>query len=237
MRAKVVEKRKEAPLLSKHKFWSTRPVMQFDDLDKKDMKTGIIKEIKPEEIPPNPYPLPEDLEWSDIDINTKELDELYVLLRDNYIEDNESFRMKYSPEYLKWIFAPPGSYKEWCMGVRVKATKELIAFLNAAPSKGSVDGTVLDLVEVSFACISVKQRSKRLLPTLVLEIERRIHAKGIMQYYVSTSSVIFAPFTENWFYRRELDFKITTEVIATCALDWRYQGSAGQHTREGICRK
>eukprot|EP00826_Nyctotherus_ovalis_P034872 TRINITY_DN2942_c0_g1_i7.p2 TRINITY_DN2942_c0_g1~~TRINITY_DN2942_c0_g1_i7.p2 ORF type:complete len:216 (-),score=72.63 TRINITY_DN2942_c0_g1_i7:688-1335(-) len=213
MRAKVVEKRKEAPLLSKHKFWSTRPVMQFDDLDKKDMKTGIIKEIKPEEIPPNPYPLPEDLEWSDIDINTKELDELYVLLRDNYIEDNESFRMKYSPEYLKWIFSPPGSHKEWRIGIRVKATKELVAFLNAAPATGSVGGTVIDMVESSFACISAKQRSRRLIPLMLKEMERRIHARGVMQYYISTSSVVFAPFTETWFYCRDLDYKITVEVV------------------------
>lgn len=42
--------------------------------------------------------------WSDIDLNSaSELLELYTLLNENYVEDDESmFRFDYSQEFLKW---------------------------------------------------------------------------------------------------------------------------------------
>eukprot|EP00826_Nyctotherus_ovalis_P050199 TRINITY_DN6131_c0_g1_i8.p1 TRINITY_DN6131_c0_g1~~TRINITY_DN6131_c0_g1_i8.p1 ORF type:complete len:326 (-),score=82.08 TRINITY_DN6131_c0_g1_i8:470-1447(-) len=212
MKAKVIEKRKEAPLMSKHRFWSTQPVMQFDDLDRKDLPTGPIKKIDPKDVPLHPYPLPEGLEWTEIDVNTKDLDDVYVLLRENYIEEAVDFRMKFTPEYLKWVFSPPGHHKEWCIGVRNKDTKELIAFNNGSPSRASVDGKVLDMMDYSFACVSKKYRSKRLTPLLIQEIIRRINLKGVWQYYFSTDKVLFAPFSENWFYRRDFDIKLGLEI-------------------------
>jgi glycylpeptide N-tetradecanoyltransferase len=42
--------------------------------------------------------------WSDVDLNNdEELTELYTLLNENYVEDDESmFRFDYSKEFLKW---------------------------------------------------------------------------------------------------------------------------------------
>eukprot|EP00826_Nyctotherus_ovalis_P050204 TRINITY_DN6131_c0_g3_i1.p1 TRINITY_DN6131_c0_g3~~TRINITY_DN6131_c0_g3_i1.p1 ORF type:complete len:191 (-),score=50.19 TRINITY_DN6131_c0_g3_i1:261-833(-) len=188
--------------MSKHRFWGTQPVMQFDDLGREDLPTGPITKMDPKDIPPSPYPLPEGLEWADIDVNTKELDEVYVLLRDNYIEERDALRMKFTPEYLRWVFSPPGHQKEWCLGIRVKTTKELIAFNNSSPSKASLCGKVLDLIEYSFLCVSKEQ-----------ETIRRINLKGVWQFYLSSDKVLFAPFTENWFYLRIFDCKLALEVI------------------------
>eukprot|EP00826_Nyctotherus_ovalis_P025678 TRINITY_DN1992_c0_g1_i3.p1 TRINITY_DN1992_c0_g1~~TRINITY_DN1992_c0_g1_i3.p1 ORF type:complete len:444 (+),score=91.14 TRINITY_DN1992_c0_g1_i3:198-1529(+) len=214
LRQKVIEKRKEAPLFSGHGFWGKQPVMQFDCLDKEDMPIGLIEKADPEKVPSNPYPLPEDLEWSDIDVtNPKELDEVYTLLRDYYIEEySNEFRMRYSHEYLKWIFAPPERHKDWAVGIRAKGSKELIGFLNIAPLKVCMAGVVTESAEPSFAAISAKYRNKRILPILAAETIRRLRVSGIWHFYFSTDRVLCAPIAGNWFYRRDLDFKLTVEI-------------------------
>ena len=82
-----------------YKFWKTQPV---PSLDEKVTEEGPIDRIKtPADIRDDPLPLIEQFEWSTLDIdNDKELDELYQLLYDNYVEDvDASFRFKYSREF------------------------------------------------------------------------------------------------------------------------------------------
>eukprot|EP00826_Nyctotherus_ovalis_P011077 TRINITY_DN1288_c0_g1_i9.p1 TRINITY_DN1288_c0_g1~~TRINITY_DN1288_c0_g1_i9.p1 ORF type:complete len:293 (-),score=83.23 TRINITY_DN1288_c0_g1_i9:101-979(-) len=215
MKAKVIEKRKEAPLLSAHKFWSKQPVMQFDNLDKGDLPIGPIKEVTSKDFPPGPYPLPEDLEWCSIDVNTKELIEAYELMRDYFIEDfDSSYRMNYSLDYLKWAFSVPGYSSEYLVGVRVKATKELIFFSGSIPATVSVDGTTLELVVGNHGAIKTNHRSRRLTPLTLTEILRRMHLRGINQFLFSTDRVICMPFSEMWYYRRELNYRKMLEVSA-----------------------
>ena len=48
-----------------------------------------------------------------------QLKELYVLLNENYVEDDDNmFRFDYSPEFLRWALQPPGSLRDWHVGVR-----------------------------------------------------------------------------------------------------------------------
>jgi glycylpeptide N-tetradecanoyltransferase len=38
-----------------------------------------------------------------------QLKELYILLNENYVEDDDNmFRFDYSPEFLRWALQPPG---------------------------------------------------------------------------------------------------------------------------------
>ena len=42
-----------------------------------------------------------------------------MLLNENYVEDDDNmFRFDYSPEFLRWALQPPGSLREWHVGVR-----------------------------------------------------------------------------------------------------------------------
>eukprot|EP00826_Nyctotherus_ovalis_P011074 TRINITY_DN1288_c0_g1_i28.p1 TRINITY_DN1288_c0_g1~~TRINITY_DN1288_c0_g1_i28.p1 ORF type:complete len:296 (-),score=76.31 TRINITY_DN1288_c0_g1_i28:416-1303(-) len=213
MKAKVIEKRKEAPLLSAHKFWSKQPVMQFDNLDKGDLPIGPIKEVTSKDFPPGPYPLPEDLEWCSIDVNTEKFVEAYELMRDFFIEDYDSgFRMNYSIDYLRWEFNIPGYYPEYSFGIRVKATKELIAFAGGIPAVASVCGSVFELAVGNYTAIKKAHRSRRLTPLVIMEILRRMHLRGAHQFFMSTNRVIYLPFSEMWFYRRALDYRKMLDV-------------------------
>ena len=52
-----------------------------------------------------PLNLPEGFKWDEVDLNNKDqLLELYTLLNENYVEDDDNmFRFDYSPEFLRWL--------------------------------------------------------------------------------------------------------------------------------------
>ena len=48
-----------------------------------------------------------------------DLIELYTLLNENYVEDDDNmFRFDYSCEFLKWALTPPGWHTDWHCAVR-----------------------------------------------------------------------------------------------------------------------
>lgn len=65
--------------------------------------------------------------WDDVDLNNDDqLKELYQLLNENYVEDDDNmFRFDYAPEFLKWALMPPGWLACWHVGVRVEKNNKL----------------------------------------------------------------------------------------------------------------
>lgn len=64
-----------------------------------------IEPDKPiESIRSEPYTLPEGFHWDTLNIgDSLILKELYTLLNENYVEDEDSmFRFDYPPDFLKW---------------------------------------------------------------------------------------------------------------------------------------
>ncbi len=79
---------------------------------------------------------------------------MYVLLNENYVEDDDNmFRFDYSADFLKWFdqkkmkisiirlnfsisraLQPPGYLKLWHAGVRVAKNKKLVGFISASPA-------------------------------------------------------------------------------------------------------
>ncbi|KAK1345596.1 hypothetical protein QTO34_008058 [Cnephaeus nilssonii] len=55
-----------------------------------------------------PYSLPQGFMWDTLDLgNAEVLKELYTLLNENYVEDDDNmFRFDYSPEFLLWALRP-----------------------------------------------------------------------------------------------------------------------------------
>jgi glycylpeptide N-tetradecanoyltransferase len=66
---------------------------------------GVIEpEVPVSEIRQEPYSLPAGFVWDTVHIdNEAQLKELYQLLNENYVEDDDNmFRFDYSPEFLRW---------------------------------------------------------------------------------------------------------------------------------------
>merc|ERR1719350_990721 len=100
--------------------------------------TGPIDEVrKPSDVRDEPFPLPASFEWATVDVdNDAEIDEVYKLLTENYVEDDDSmFRFDYSVGFLRWALKPTGFLKQWHLGVKVKANKKLVGFITGIPAK------------------------------------------------------------------------------------------------------
>lgn len=170
----------------KHAFWETQPVGQFKELGDSSLREGPIENPTTiSEVKAEPYNLPGAYEWTTCDVeDDTTITEVYNLLANNYIEDDENmFRLfNYSIEFLRWALCPPGFYKNWHIGVRVKAgSKKLVAFITGIPARIRVREQTFWMVEVNFLCVHKKLRTKRLAPVLIKEITRRVHLENIWQ--------------------------------------------------------
>lgn len=96
------------------------------------------------------------------------MDELYVLLTNNYVEDDDNtFRFDYSREFLRWALSPPGYQPKWLVGIRDKTTKELVACITGVPVLTCVEGDKIKMAEINYLCVHKGYREKNLTPILI----------------------------------------------------------------------
>ncbi|KAJ4950184.1 hypothetical protein NE237_027016 [Protea cynaroides] len=199
----------------KHKFWETQPVGQFKDLGDSSIPEGPIEQPTPlSEVKQEPYNLPNMYEWTTCDIGNEETcTEVYNLLSNNYVEDDENmFRFNYSKEFLRWALHPPGYFKSWHIGVRVKVSKKLVAFITGVPARIRVRDEVVKMAEINFLCVHKKLRSKRLAPVMIKEVTRRVHLENIWQAAYTAGVVIPTPISTCQYWHRSLNPKKLIDV-------------------------
>jgi glycylpeptide N-tetradecanoyltransferase len=200
--------------MEEHKFWKTQPVSAFDS--KVDVEGPIDEGKIVTDVPQAPQALLDEFEWSTVDItDSDQVDEVYQLLYNNYIEDeDESFRFKYSADFLRWALQCPGWQPEWSVGVRVRSTNKLIAFIAGTPARLRLrDNKPIDSVEINFLCIHKKLRSKRLAPVLIREVTRLVNLKGTWQALYTDGVVLQSPITTCRYYHSSLNWSKLYEVV------------------------
>ncbi|KAI9725937.1 MAG: glycylpeptide N-tetradecanoyltransferase [Chrysothrix sp. TS-e1954] len=197
-----------------HKFWKTQPVPQYDEQQASQPEDGPIEPEDINRVPKEPYPLLAGFDWVTMDLEDgKEVDDVYQLLFDNYVEDQEAmFRFKYSPSFLNWALKSPGWRKEWHVGIRAAASRKLVAFISAVPITLRVKSRDLKSSEVNFLCIHKKLRSKRLAPLLIREVTRRINLVGIWQAIYTAGTFLPTPVSTCRYYHRSLDWPKLNDV-------------------------
>eukprot|EP00011_Vannellida_sp_DIVA3-517-6-12_P002840 CAMPEP_0114613180 /NCGR_PEP_ID=MMETSP0168-20121206/4999_1 /TAXON_ID=95228 ORGANISM="Vannella sp., Strain DIVA3 517/6/12" /NCGR_SAMPLE_ID=MMETSP0168 /ASSEMBLY_ACC=CAM_ASM_000044 /LENGTH=484 /DNA_ID=CAMNT_0001824177 /DNA_START=31 /DNA_END=1485 /DNA_ORIENTATION=+ len=194
-------------------FWKDEPVPQsFGDTEVKN--EPIEPALSPEEVPKEPEKLHSALVWCEVDIrDPAQLDEVYTLLYENYVEDeDEMFRFDYSRELLTWALTPPGAKPQWYVGIRGKEKGKLLAFITAIPANLRVYNKLVPLVEINFLCVHKKLRSKSLAPTLIKEITRRVHVENLWQAVFTAGKLLPRPVTISTYYHRSLNPKKLVDV-------------------------
>ncbi|KAJ7700378.1 Myristoyl-CoA:protein N-myristoyltransferase, N-terminal domain-containing protein [Mycena rosella] len=189
-----------------HKFWSTQPVPKLGEGP--PLEDGYIEPPKtPDEVRQDSYPLPEDFEWSMVDISDpNQTKEVYDLLSAHYVEDDlASLRFQYTSEFLQWALKPPGYHKEWHVGVRVSSNKKLVAFISGVPITIQIRGKVFTASEINYICVHKKLRSRRLAPVLIKEVTRQVHLKGVFQAIYTAGIVIPTPIAVCQYFHRTLN--------------------------------
>ncbi len=171
-----------------HKFWDTQPMAQIGEKVPSEINEALDKNTDVENVQREPYPMPAGYAWCELDVNDdEELSELYKLLTENYVEDDEAmFRFDYSKEFLLWALTVPGYLKAWHIGVRAPGKDgkkgKLMGSITGIPVDMNVHGkTHIPMVEINFLCVHKKLREKRLAPVLIKEITRRVHLTGRWQ--------------------------------------------------------
>ncbi|XP_030829999.1 glycylpeptide N-tetradecanoyltransferase 2 [Strongylocentrotus purpuratus] len=195
-----------------YNFWETQPVPSLEETVSVEVNKAV--EADKTDIRKEPYSLPQGFSWDTLDIHSEvELRELYNLLNENYVEDDDNmFRFDYSAEFLQWALTPPGWLREWHCTVRVDANKKLVGFISAVPARIKVNGKIVRMVEINFLCVHKKLRSKRVAPVLIREITRRVHLQGIFQAVYTAGVVLPKPVSTCRYWHRSLNPKKLVEV-------------------------
>ncbi|KAJ7581232.1 N-myristoyl transferase [Mycena floridula] len=199
--------------LGEHKFWATQPVPQLGEGP--PLEDGYIEPSQPrDQVRQEPYALPNDFEWTQIDIqDAVQLKEVYDLLSGHYVEDDAaSFRFNYTSEFLKWALGPPGYHPSWHIGVRVTSNKKLVAFISGVPLTLRVRKNIIKTSEINFLCVHKKLRSKRLAPVLIKEVTRQVHLEGIFQAIYTAGVVIPTPLTVCRYNHRPLNVSKLVDI-------------------------
>jgi len=223
MREKISGKIKVLPLFTRQNFWKKYYADEAERgkklLEEKNQKEALVKKKLLEGIPEKPYPLPDGFEWQVIDPKSKDLEEVYELLAEEYITDlTERYRMKYPLELLRWIFTPPGYFEEGAIGIRDKSDNSLVAFANIIPSRLNINDVTLEMSEPNFLCVRARVRPKRITPIIMKELRRQGLLRDFRYSYLSSSKYIAPPCSETWYYHRSLNFKKTLEVSSLLQL-------------------
>ncbi|XP_028675458.2 glycylpeptide N-tetradecanoyltransferase 1 [Erpetoichthys calabaricus] len=193
-----------------YQFWDTQPVPKLGEVV---ISHGPIEPDK-DNIRSEPYSLPQGFSWDALDLgNPTVLKELYTLLNENYVEDDDNmFRFDYSPEFLLWALRPPGWLPQWHCGVRVLSNKKLVGFISAIPADIQIYETEKKMVEINFLCVHKKLRSKRVAPVLIREITRRVNLEGIFQAVYTAGVVLPKPVSTCRYWHRSLNPRKLVEV-------------------------
>jgi glycylpeptide N-tetradecanoyltransferase len=199
--------------MASFKFWQTQPVTSFEDA-KGPIEDGPIRKIDIDRVSKEPAPMYDGFEWVTMNLeDEEELQELYDLLSNHYVEDTEAmFRFNYSSSFLNWALKAPGWTKEWHVGVRATKSRKLVAFISGIPVSIRVRKNKLTSSEVNFLCIHKKLRDKRLAPVLIKEITRRCYLVGTFQAIYTGGVFLPTPVSTCRYFHRSLDWEKLYEV-------------------------
>ncbi|EOA28682.1 hypothetical protein CARUB_v10024907mg [Capsella rubella] len=200
-----------------HKFWKTQPVGHFKDIQDTSLPEGPIESANlVSEVKQEPYNLLTQFEWTILDMNSDEMcSEVYNFLKQNYPDDSLPFKANYSREFLRWSLCSPGYYQSWHIGVRVKTSKKLVAFIGGVPVKLRVRDEVVKMAKISFLCVHKKLRSKELAPVMIKEVTRRVHLQNIWQAAYASCHILSRPVATCRYWGRILNLKKLIDVGIT----------------------
>ncbi|EQC40032.1 glycylpeptide N-tetradecanoyltransferase [Saprolegnia diclina VS20] len=195
-----------------YKFWKTQPVPAISEHPTEHGAIDAPKTV--EDVRKTPLNMPAGFVWCDLDLtNEVELKELYDLLYQNYVEDDDNmFRFDYSMEFLKWVLLSPGFHKDWHVGVRNEKTGKLMAFIGGFPTKIRAYENVMPMAEINYLCVHKKLRAKRLAPVLIKEITRRVNLRNIWQAIYTAGVVLPMPVSSCRYFHRSLHPKKLIDV-------------------------
>lgn len=197
--------------IKKHyNFWDTQLVPNFNNND--NIEIGPIKsKFKEEDIKKEPYELPKNMVWADIDCEKEdELSEVYEFLIENY-KEVEEYQETYNKEFLRWQFSPIPNNKYKNILLSIKLNGKIIGFFSGLPMNLSIYGKEITAYNISFLCIDKEYRKQGLAEIMFKEMFRRSYMENIYQNIFVSKRLIPKPFAESIYYYKILDVNLMIE--------------------------
>ena len=171
-------------------FWDKQPVPQ----DGYTYESG--REIEKEKvITHEPVSLPQGFSWC-----KPPLEEAHKLLHDHYVCD-ETFRLSYSLETLKWAASHESR------GIREDVSGTLIGYISSVPTKVRVCEDVLPMVQINFLCVHPDYRDRGFAPVLISEIKRIANTENVWQAIYTAVTKIPGSVAKSSYWHRFLNVK------------------------------
>lgn len=172
-------------LIKERKFWESQPVLKAREMVKGgiNIEQGPLETKSKDQVRKEPYDLPAGIQWAPVDLtNEEDLGELYQLLHDHYVEDDDGFfRFDYAKEFIQWALMPPGYDPELAFCIRNTKNGKMLAFISGICINLRVEGADVRATEVNYLCVHKKLRNKYIAAILIKEVTRRSNLKGVWQ--------------------------------------------------------
>mmetsp|Transcript_8940 Transcript_8940/g.6708 ORF Transcript_8940/g.6708 Transcript_8940/m.6708 type:complete len:148 (+) Transcript_8940:555-998(+) len=126
------------------------------------------------------------------------------------------FRFDYSVPFLQWALTPPGYFPDWLFGVRGGKKDKLFGFISGIPVHVNVRGKEVLMAEINFLCVHKNLRTKKLAPTLIREVTRRVNRRNIWQAIYTAGIVIPTPIARTTYWHRSLNPKKLLDIGFSC---------------------
>ncbi|KAG0491832.1 hypothetical protein HPP92_004875 [Vanilla planifolia] len=194
---------------TRHSFWETQPVLQYDEAGHPTFPEGpIFAPIPLSDVKQDSYNLPSQYEWSTIDIDDDAtLANLHTFLSAHFDESPCALTFTYSAAFLRWLLRAPGHISSLHVAVRAKNSKNLVGFIAGVPISLRIKSATLRVAVANLLCIHQKLRHKRLAPVLIKELVRRAQLQGIWQGAYATYRDLPTPFCSSEWGERLLNPK------------------------------
>ena len=145
------------------------------------------------------------MEWVLIDITKEgELEKIYNFLNEYYYEVEE-YKENYSPEFLKWQLSPIKNNPHKNILLSIQINKKIIAFFSGLPLKLSVYGKEIITYNISFLCVDINYRHKKLAEYMFREMFRRTYLENVFQNIFVSRLLIPKPFAESTYYYTDVE--------------------------------
>lgn len=148
--------------------------------------------------------LPDICEFEMIDIETDAVEKVLNLLSENYKTNN--FKIIYTKEFLNWSM----SRDKLCLGIQIKDTKKLFGVILGSVSCYQTNNNLIRTIEINYACLHKKMRTKGFFPKLVEQFVKETIKKyngEINTCFYTTPRETKNAFVKSKTYCRPINFK------------------------------
>ena len=187
-----------------YNFWKNKPVVKFDEIS--TYSGNIESKLTDRQVYnlDEPIKLPSSMNWNVIDLSDESnLLHISEFLKLHYVSDeSNTFKMDYSPEFIKWSLGESGSL----IAITLKSNNAICGVVGYYLKNMVVFDKTEKFGVVNFLCSHPAYRKKKIAFTLIDEITRRIVKSGVNQGCFTTGRCVPTPITCIRYYHRPINY-------------------------------